>query len=304
MAISRAQLVKELEPGLNALFGLEYKRYDNQHAEIYVTESSDRAFEEEVMLSGFANADVKAEGAGINYDQAQETYTARYTMETIALAFAITEEAIEDNLYDRLASRYTKALARSMSNAKEVKGANPLINGLPQTGTFLAGDGVALFSTAHTTISGTNVSNTLATQADLNETSLEQALIDIAAFTDERGLRIAAKGTKMIVPSGNQFNAERILKSQGRTQTADNDINAINSMGMIPQGYRVNNYLTDADSWYVITDVPNGMKMFQRTPLTTAMEGDFDTGNVRYKARERYVFGVSDYRGIFGVQGV
>jgi hypothetical protein len=304
MAISRAQLVKELEPGLNALFGLEYKRYDNQHAEIYVTESSDRAFEEEVMLSGFANADVKAEGAGINYDQAQETYTARYTMETIALAFAITEEAIEDNLYDRLASRYTKALARSMSNAKEVKGANPLINGLPQTGTFLAGDGVALFSTAHTTISGTNVSNTLATQADLNETSLEQALIDIAAFTDERGLRIAAKGTKMIVPSGNQFNAERLLKSQGRTQTADNDINAINSMGMIPQGYRVNNYLTDADSWYIITDVPNGMKMFQRTPLTTAMEGDFDTGNVRYKARERYVFGVSDYRGIFGVQGV
>jgi len=304
MAISRAQLVKELEPGLNALFGLEYKRYDNQHAEIYVTESSDRAFEEEVMLSGFANADVKAEGAGINYDQAQETYTARYTMETIALAFAITEEAIEDNLYDRLASRYTKALARSMSNAKEVKGANPLINGLPQTATFLAGDGVALFSTAHTTISGTNVSNTLATQADLNETSLEQALIDIAAFTDERGLRIAAKGTKMIVPSGNQFNAERILKSQGRTQTADNDINAINSMGMIPQGYRVNNYLTDADSWYIITDVPNGMKMFQRTPLTTAMEGDFDTGNVRYKARERYVFGVSDYRGIFGVQGV
>jgi len=303
MAISRAQLVKELEPGLNALFGLEYKRYDNQHAEIYVTESSDRAFEEEVMLSGFANADVKAEGAGINYDQAQETYTARYTMETIALAFAITEEAIEDNLYDRLASRYTKALARSMSNAKEVKGANPLINGLPQTATFLAGDGVGLFSTAHTTISGTNVSNTLTTQADLNETSLEQALIDIAAFTDERGLRIAAKGTKMIVPSGNQFNAERILKSQGRTQTADNDINAINSMGMIPQGYRVNNYLTDADSWYIITDVPNGMKMFQRTPLTTAMEGDFDTGNVRYKARERYVFGVSDPRGIFGVEG-
>jgi len=304
MAISRAQLVKELEPGLNALFGLEYKRYDNQHAEIYVTESSDRAFEEEVMLSGFANADVKAEGQGIAYDDAEETYTARYTMETIALAFAITEEAIEDNLYDRLASRYTKALARSMSNAKEVKGANPLINGLPQTATFLAGDGVALFSTAHTTISGTNVSNTLTTQADLNETSLEQALIDIAAFTDERGLRIAAKGTKMIVPSGNQFNAERILKSQGRTQTADNDINAINSMGMIPQGYRVNNYLTDADSWYIITDVPNGMKMFQRTPLTTAMEGDFDTGNVRYKARERYVFGVSDYRGIFGVQGV
>ena len=304
MAISRTQLVKELEPGLNALFGLEYKRYENQHAEIYTTESSDRAFEEEVMLSGFANAQTKAEGQGVSFDSAQETYTARYTHDTIALAFAITEEAIEDNLYDRIASRYTKALARSMSNAKQVKAVTPLNNGLSSIATFKAGDGVGLFSTNHTTISGTAVSNTLTTQADLNETSLEQALIDIAAFTDERGLRIAAKGTKMIVPSGNQFNAERILKSQGRTQTADNDINAINSMGMIPQGYRVNNYLTDADSWYIITDVPNGMKMFQRTPLTTAMEGDFDTGNVRYKARERYVFGVSDYRGIFGVQGV
>jgi hypothetical protein len=303
MAISRAQLVKELEPGLNALFGLEYKRYDNQHAEIYVTESSDRAFEEEVMLSGFANADVKAEGQGISYDEAQETYTARYTMETIALAFAITEEAIEDNLYDRLASRYTKALARSMSNAKEVKGALPLNNGLPAVATFKSGDGVALFSTAHTCSTGPNVANTLATQADLNETSLEQSLIDIAAMTDERGLRIAAKGVKMIIPSANQFNAERLMKSQGRTQTADNDINAINSMGMIPQGYRVNNFLTDADSWYVITDVPNGMKMFSRTPLSTSMEGDFDTGNVRYKARERYSFGVSDYRGIFGVEG-
>ena len=303
MAISRAQLVKELEPGLNALFGLEYKRYENQHAEIYVTESSDRAFEEEVMLSGFANADVKAEGQGISYDEAQETYTARYTMETIALAFAITEEAIEDNLYDRLASRYTKALARSMSNAKEVKGALPLNNGLPAVATFKSGDGVALFSTAHTCSTGPNVANTLATQADLNETSLEQSLIDIAAMTDERGLRIAAKGVKMIIPSANQFNAERLMKSQGRTQTADNDINAINSMGMIPQGYRVNNFLTDSDSWYVITDVPNGMKMFSRTPLSTSMEGDFDTGNVRYKARERYSFGVSDYRGIFGVEG-
>ena len=303
MAISRAQLVKELEPGLNALFGLEYKRYENQHAEIYVTESSDRAFEEEVMLSGFANADVKAEGQGISYDEAQETYTARYTMETIALAFAITEEAIEDNLYDRLASRYTKALARSMSNAKEVKGALPLNNGLPAVATFKTGDAVALFSTAHTCSTGPNVANTLATQADLNETSLEQSLIDIAAMTDERGLRIAAKGVKMIIPSANQFNAERLMKSQGRTQTADNDINAINSMGMIPQGYRVNNFLTDADSWYIITDVPNGMKMFSRTPLSTSMEGDFDTGNVRYKARERYSFGVSDYRGIFGVEG-
>ena len=303
MAISRSQLVKELEPGLNALFGLEYKRYENQHAEIYTSESSDRAFEEEVMLSGFANAQIKGEGQGVAFDEAQETYTARYTNETIALAFAITEEAIEDNLYDRLASRYTKALARSMSNAKEVKGAQPLNNGLPGVATFNSGDGVSLFNTAHTTISGTNVSNTLTTQADLNETSLEAALIDIAAFTDERGLRIAAKGVKMIIPSANQFNAERLMKSQGRPGTADNDINAINSMGMIPQGYRVNNVLTDADSWYIITDVPNGMKMFQRTPLTTSMEGDFDTGNVRYKARERYVFGVSDYRGIFGCEG-
>ena len=304
MAISRAQLVKELEPGLNALFGLEYKRYENQHAEIYVTESSDRAFEEEVMLSGFANADVKAEGAGIAYDEAQETYTARYTMETIALAFAITEEAIEDNLYDRLSSRYTKALARSMSNAKQVKAAAPLNNGLPSvtTGKFTSGDGANLFSLSHSTIAG-NVKNTLTTQADLNETSLEQSLIDIAAMTDERGLRIAAKGVKMIVPSANQFNAERLMKSQGRTQTADNDINAINSMGMIPQGYRVNHFLTDADSFYIITDVPNGMKHFERTPLTTSMEGDFDTGNVRYKARERYVYGVSDFRGIFGVEG-
>jgi hypothetical protein len=303
MAISRAQLVKELEPGLNALFGLEYKRYDNESAEIYVTESSDRAFEEEVMLSGFANADVKAEGQGISYDTAQETYTARYTMETIALAFAITEEAIEDNLYDRLASRYTKALARSMSNAKQVKAANPLNNGLPSVATYKTGDGVALFSTAHPTVSGTDVANTLSTQADLNETSLEQALIDIAAFTDERGLKVAARGVKMIVPSANQFNAERLLKSQGRTGTADNDINAVNSMGMIPQGYRVNHFLNDSDSWYIITDVPNGMKHFERTPLTTSMEGDFDTGNVRYKARERYVFGASDYRGIFGCEG-
>ena len=303
MAISRAQLVKELEPGLNALFGLEYKRYDNESAEIYVTESSDRAFEEEVMLSGFGNADVKAEGQGVSYDEAQETYTARYTMETIALAFAITEEAIEDNLYDRLASRYTKALARSMSNARQVKAALPLNNGLPSVATFKSGDAVSLFSTNHTTLSGTAVSNTLTTQADLNETSLEQSLIDIAAMTDERGLRIAAKGVKLIVPSANQFNAERLLKSQGRTGTADNDINAVNSMGMIPQGYRVNHFLTDSDSWYINTDVPNGMKHFERTPLTTSMEGDFDTGNVRYKARERYVFGASDFRGIFGVEG-
>tara|TARA_Y100000031_G_scaffold111415_1_gene122840 strand:- start:489 stop:1400 length:912 start_codon:yes stop_codon:yes gene_type:complete len=302
MAISRGQLVKELEPGLNALFGLEYKRYENQHAEIYVTESSDRAFEEEVMLSGFANAAVKPEGSGVTFDNAQETYTARYTMETIALAFAITEEAIEDNLYDRLASRYTKALARSMANTKQIKAVNPLINGLPQTATFTSGDGSGLFATNHPTIAGT-VSNTLTTQADLNETSLEQSLIDVAAMTDERGLKIAARGMKLIVPPANQFNAERLLKSQGRVGTADNDINAVKSLGMVPQGYVVNNFLTDTDSWYLITDVPNGMKYFERTPIKTAMEGDFDTGNVRYKARERYSFGVSDYRGIYGVQG-
>ena len=302
MAISRAQLVKELEPGLNALFGLEYKRYENQHAEIYVTETSDRAFEEEVMLSGFANAAVKPEGSGVVFDNAQETYTARYTMETVALAFAITEEAIEDNLYNRLASRYTKALARSMANTKQIKAVDPLIQGLPTTDNFDSGDGVSLFNTAHPTIAGT-VSNTLGTQADLNETSLEQSLIDIAAMTDERGLKIAARGVKMIVPSELQFTAERLIKSQGRTSTADNDIYAIASMGMIPQGYRVNNFLTDTDAFYIITDVPNGMKYFERTPIRTAMEGDFDTGNVRYKARERYRFGVSDYRGIFGVEG-
>jgi hypothetical protein len=303
MAISRGQLVKELEPGLNALFGLEYKRYENQHAEIYTTESSDRAFEEEVMLSGFAQAQVKPEGSGVSFDNAQETYTARYTHETVALAFAITEEAIEDNLYDRLASRYTKALARSMANTKQVKSVVPLIQGLPTNDNFDSGDGVSLFNTSHPTIAGT-VANTLANQADLNETSLEQSLIDIAAMTDERGLKIAARGVKMIVPSELQFTAERLMKSQGRVGTADNDVNAIVSMGMVPQGYRVNNFLTDPDAFYIITDVPNGMKYFDRAPIKTAMEGDFDTGNVRYKARERYSFGVSDYRGIFGVEGV
>ena len=299
MAISRNQLVKELEPGLNALFGLEYKQYENQSADIYATESSDRAFEEEVMLSGFAQAQVKPEGSGVTYDNAQETFTARYTNETIALAFAITEEAIEDNLYDRLASRYTKALARSMAQTKQVKAVNPLNNGF---GTFTSGDGSALFATDHPTLAGT-VSNTLATAADLNETSLEQSLIDIAAMTDERGLKIAAKGMKMIIPSALQFTAERLMASAGRVGTADNDINAIKSMGMIPQGYSVNNYLTDTDAFFIITDVPNGMKHFQRTPMSTKMEGDFDTGNVRYKARERYVFGVSDYRGIFASPG-
>ena len=302
MAISRSQLVKELEPGLNALFGLEYKQYENQHEAIYTKETSDRAFEEEVMLSGFAQAQVKPEGSGVVFDNAQETYTARYTHETLALAFSITEEAIEDNLYDRLASRYTKALARSMAQTKQVKAVNPLIQGLPSTDNFDSGDGVSLFNTAHPTIAG-NVANTLATQADLNETSLEQSLIDIAAMTDERGLKIAAKGMKMIIPSALQFTADRLMKSANRVGTADNDINAIRNMGMVPQGYVVNNFLTDTDAFYIVTDVPNGMKYFDRAPITTKMEGDFDTGNVRYKARERYSFGVSDFRGIFGVEG-
>ena len=302
MAISRAQLVKELEPGLNALFGLEYKRYDNESAEIYVTESSDRAFEEEVMLSGFGDAAVKPEGQGVSFDTAQETYTARYTMETIALAFAITEEAIEDNLYDRLASRYTKALARSMASTKNTKGAAILNTGFTGSGNPTYGDGQVLLIAAHPTLSGTQT-NILSTAADLNETSLEQAMIDIAAFKDERGLKVAAKARKLIIPSALQFTAERLLKSQGRVGTADNDINALKNMNMIPEGYVVNHYLSDTDAWFVTTDVPNGLKHFDRAPLKTSMEGDFDTGNVRYKARERYVFGVSDWRGIFGTPG-
>ena len=300
MAISRGQLVKELEPGLNALFGLEYKRYENQHAEIFDTENSDRAFEEEVMLSGFAQAQVKPEGSGVTFDNAQETFTARYTHETIALAFAITEEAIEDNLYDRLASRYTKALARSMANTKQIKAANVLNNAFNSS--FAGGDGKELCATDHPTIAGT-FSNELATSADLNETSLEQSLIDINAFTDERGLKVAARGVKMIIPSELQFTAERLMKSAGRTGTADNDVNAIASMGMIPQGYVVNNYLTDTDAFFIKTDVPNGMKMFVRSPIKTAMEGDFDTGNVRYKARERYSFGFSNWRCVDASQG-
>ena len=300
MAISRQQLVKELEPGLNALFGLEYKRYENQHAEIYDVENSDRAFEEEVMLSGFGNAQVKAEGSGVSFDDAQETFTSRYNHETIALAFAITEEAIEDNLYDRLASRYTKALARSMANTKQVKAAAVLNNAF--NAAFAGGDGKELCATDHPTVAG-SFSNELGTSADLNETSLEQSLIDIAKMTDERGLKIAARGVKMIIPSELQFTAERLMKSAGRTGTADNDINAIGSMGMVPQAYVVNNYLTDTDAFFIKTDVPNGMKMFVRAPLKTAMEGDFDTGNVRYKARERYSFGFSDPRGIFGSPG-
>ena len=292
MAISRNQLVKELEPGLNALFGLEYNRYENQHAEIFTTETSDRAFEEEVMLSGFANASVKPEGSAVTFDNAQETYTARYQHETVALAFAITEEAIEDNLYDRLSSRYTKALARSMANTKQVKAANVLNRAFNSS--FTGGDGKELCATDHPTIFGT-VKNELSTAADLSETSIEQALIDINAFTDERGLKIAARGMKLIIPSDLQFTAQRIMNSDNRVGTADNDINAIKSMGMIPQGYVVNNYLTDTDAFFIITDVPNGLKYFERSPIKTSMEGDFDTGNVRYKARERYSFGFSDF---------
>ena len=300
MAISRAQLVKELEPGLNALFGLEYRQYADETKEIFDTESSDRAFEEEVMLSGFGNAAVKAEGQGIQFDDAQETFTARYTNETIALAFAITEEAIEDNLYDRLASRYTKALARSMASTKNIKGAAVLNNAF--NAAFSGGDGVSLINAAHPTLAG-NFSNQLATPADLNETSLEQSLIDIAAFTDERGLKVAARGMKLVIPSNLQFTADRLMNTKGRVGTADNDINALSNMGMIPEGYTVNHYLTDTDAFFIKTDVPNGLKHFSRSPIKTTMEGDFDTGNVRYKARERYVFGFSDPRGIFGSQG-
>ena len=301
MAISRQQLAKELEPGLNALFGLEYKNYENQHSEIFDTETSDRAFEEEVMLTGFANASVKAEGSAVSFDSANESFTSRYTHETIALAFSITEEAIEDNLYDSIAKRYTKALARSMANTKQIKAANVLNNAFSNTA--LGGDGVELCSELHPTQAGT-FRNELDVAADLNETSLEQSLIDIAAFIDERGLKIAAKGVKMIIPSALQFTAERLMKTANRVGTADNDINAIASKGMIPQGYVVNNYLTDTDAFFIKTDVPNGLKMFQRAALKTAMEGDFDTGNVRYKARERYSFGFSDPRGIFGSPGV
>tara|TARA_R100000664_G_scaffold30581_1_gene43315 strand:- start:252 stop:1163 length:912 start_codon:yes stop_codon:yes gene_type:complete len=301
MAISRAQLVKELEPGLNALFGLEYNRYENEHAEIFASETSDRAFEEEVMLTGFKAAPVKSEGAGVAFDDAQESYTARYTHETIAMAFAITEEAIEDNLYDRLAGRYTRALARSMANTKQVKGANVLNNAFDSS--FTGGDGKELCATDHPLTSGGTFRNELSTAADLSETSLEQSLIDISAFVDERGLKIALQGVKMIIPKELQFTAERILRSPQRTGTADNDINALNNMGMVPQGYRINHYLTDTDAFFIMTDAPNGLKQFVRAPIKTAIEGDFDTGNVRFKARERYSFGFSDPRGVFGSPG-
>ena len=301
MAISRAQLAKELEPGLNALFGLEYARYDNESAEIYDTESSERAFEEEVMLSGFGSAPVKSEGSAISFDDAQEAYTARYTHETIALAFSITEEAIEDNLYDRLASRYTKALARSMANTKQVKGAATLNNAFDSA--FTGGDGKELCATDHPLVNNNDLRNTPSTAADLNETSLENALIDIAAFVDERGLKVSVRGQKMIVPAANQFVADRLLETTLRPGTADNDINATRNMGMLPQGYAVNHYLIDPDAWFIMTDAPRGFVHFERMAMSTKMEGDFDTGNVRFKARERYSFGYSDPRCVFGSPG-
>jgi hypothetical protein len=301
MAISRSQLLKELLPGLNALFGMEYARYGEEHKEIYETESSERSFEEETKLAGFGAAPVKSEGAAIAYDNAQEAWTARYTHETIAQGFAITEEAIEDNLYDSLSSRYTKALARSMAFTKQVKAAAILNNGFSAAVTY--GDGVSLFSTQHPLVSGAYNSNRPTTGADLNETSLEAAVIQIAAWTDERGLLIAAKPRKLIVPPSLQFVATRLLETELRVGTADNDLNAIKSNGSIPEGYTVNHFLTDTNAWFLCTDIPNGLKHFVRAPMATSMDGDFDTGNVRYKARERYSFGVSDPLGIFGSPG-
>ena len=310
MAISRAQMLKELLPGLNALFGLEYEKYDDEHTLIYETESSDRSFEEEVKLSGFAAAPVKTEGSAISYDSAQESFTARYNHETIAMGFSITEEAMEDNLYDSLSARYTKALARAMAYTKQVKSAFPLNNGF--TNAYQSGDGVNLFTASgdgvtggdgHPLVSGGKNSNRPATAADLNETSLEDAVINIAAFTDERGLLIAARPRRLVVPPALQFVATRLLETDGRVGTADNDINALRNNGSIPEGYSVNHYLTDTNAFFVITDVPNGMKHFERTALETSMDGDFDTGNVRYKARERYSFGVSDPLGIYGSPG-
>ena len=300
MAISRSQLLKELLPGLNALFGLEYGKYENEHAEIYETENSDRSFEEEVKLSGFGAAPVKNEGSAIQYDSAQEAFTARYSHETVAMGFSITEEAMEDNLYDSLSARYTKALARAMAYTKQTKAASLLNTGFA---TFQSGDGVTLFNASHPTVGGTLNSNRPSVAADLNETSLEQAVIDIAGYTDERGLLIAARPRKLVVPPSLMFVATRLLETELRTATADNDLNAIRSNGSIPEGYRVNHYLTDTDAWFLITDVPNGMKHFVRTPMQTSMDGDFDTGNVRYKARERYSFGVSDPLGIYGSPG-
>ena len=301
MAISRAQLLKELLPGLNALFGLEYAKYGEEHKEIYETESSERSFEEETKLSGFSAAPVKNEGSAIQYDNAQEAWTARYTHETIAMGFSITEEAVEDNLYDSLSSRYTKALARGMAYTKQVKAAYVLNNAFAGGPTY--GDGQVLCSTAHPLVSGGTNSNTPSTAADLNETSLENAVIQIAAWTDERGLLIAAKPKKLVVPPSLMFVATRLLETELRVGTNDNDINALKNNGSIPEGYTVNHFLTDTNAWFLLTDVPNGLKHFVRTPMSTGMDGDFDTGNVRYKARERYSFGVSDPLGIFGSPG-
>jgi hypothetical protein len=301
MAISRAQLVKELEPGLNALFGMEYARYEGEHAEIFDTESSDRAFEEEVMLVGFGNAPTKTEGAGVDFDDANEAYTARYSHETVALAFALTEEAIEDNLYDRLGARYTKALARSMAHSKQVKAAAVLNNAFNSS--FTGGDGVELCSLAHPLGAGGTFANEPSTAADLNETSLENALIDISTFVDERNMIIALRGAKMIIPPQLQFIADRLLESTLRPGSADNDVNAVKNMGMVPEGYTVNHFLTDPDAFFIKTDAPNGFKHFERSPMRTNMEADFDTGNMRFKARERYSFGFSDPRCVFGSPG-
>ena len=301
MAISRAQLAKELEPGLNALFGMEYDRYENEHSEIYETETSDRAFEEEVMLVGFGNAPTKSEGSGVSFDSANEAYTARYTHETIALAFALTEEAIEDNLYDRLGARYTRALARSMAHTKQVKSAATLNNAFDSS--FTGGDGKELCATDHPLAMGGTFSNELSTAADLNETSLENALIDISQFVDERNMIIALRGMKLIVPPALKFIADRLMSSTQRPGTADNDVNAINNMGMLPDGVVVNHFLTDTDAFFIKTDAPNGFKMFERSPLATSMEADFDTGNMRFKARERYSFGFSYPRCVFGSPG-
>jgi len=303
MAISRAQLLKELLPGLNALFGLEYKRYGEEHKEIYETETSERSFEEETKLSGFSAAPVKNEGTAIAYDNAQEAWTARYNHQTIALGFSLTEEAVEDNLYDTLSARYTKALARAMAYTKQVKAAAVLNNGFNNSGAYDGGDGVSLFNTQHPLVSGGVNSNTQSTPTDLNETALENAVIQIAAWTDERGLLIAAQPRKLVVPPGNQFVATRLLETELRVSTADNDINAIKNNGSIPEGYTINHFLTDPDAYFLTTDVPNGMKHFVRTPLSTSMDGDFDTGNVRYKARERYSFGWSDPLGMWGSPG-
>lgn len=300
MAISRAQLLKELVPGLNALFGMEYARYEQEHTQVYESESSDRSFEEEVKLSGFGAAPVKGEGAAISYDAAQESFVARYNHETIAMGFSITEEAMEDNLYDSLSARYTKALARAMAHTKQVKAMEPLNNGFT---TYQSGDGVTLFSTAHPLVSGGTNSNRPTTAVDLNETSLEAAVIQVSKWTDERGLLIAARPRKLVIPSDLQFVAHRILQSELRPGTADNDINALRVVGVVPEGHAVNHYLTDTDAWFLMTDVPNGMKHFDRVSMETSMDGDFDTGNVRYKARERYSFGVSDPLGIWGSPG-